>query len=115
MLFVFTCAGVYAAADKDYFVGAYYYPWYHENNFHGEGSKGITTAVYHLNPQITPQLGWYDQNDADISQHFKWARYAGINFFVTSYWGSGTVEDHVISQHMFNNPDRGDIKLAVFF
>jgi glycoprotein endo-alpha-1,2-mannosidase len=102
------------ASTSDYFVGVYYYPWYHENNFHGSGPTGSNTLVYYLNPQMTPQLGWYDQDDADISQHFKWARYAGIDYFVNSYWGSGTVEDHVLRNHMFNNPDRGDIKLSVF-
>jgi len=113
VFFVFS-SFVFAAADKDYFVGTYYYPWYHNNNFHGTTPKGITTLVYHLNPQMTPQLGWYDQTDSDISQHYKWARYAGINFFVNSYWGSGSGEDHVIRSHMFDNADRGDIKLCVF-
>jgi len=113
-VFFLSPALVFAAADKDYFVGTYYYPWYHNNNFHGPAPKGITTLVYHLNPQMTPQLGWYDQTDSDISQHYKWARYAGINFFVNSYWGSGSGEDHVIRYHMFNNADRGDIKLCVF-
>ena len=115
-LFLLPCATSYAAADKDYFVGTYYYPWYHSNNFHvgKPNPKGITTLIYHLDPQMTPQLGWYDQNDADISQHFKWARYAGINYFVNSYWGSGDPTDQVIRDHMFNNADRGDIKLAVF-
>jgi hypothetical protein len=109
-------AFTFAAADKDYFVGTYYYPWYHNNNFHTEwyNPKGLTTLVYHLNPQMTPQLGWYNQTDSDISQHYKWARYAGINYFVNSYWGSGSGEDHVLRYHMFNNPDRGDIKLCVF-
>jgi len=113
-LFLLPCTTSYAAADKDYFVGTYYYPWYHNNNFHGPSPKGITTLVYHLDPQMTPQLGWYDQTDSDISQHYKWARYAGINYFVNSYWGSGSGEDHVLRNHMFNNADRGDIKLAVF-
>jgi hypothetical protein len=103
-----------AAADKDYFVGTYYYPWYHNNNFHGSSPLGSNTLIYHLNPRQTPQLGWYDQTDSDISQHYKWARYAGINFFAASYWGSSSAEDSVIRNHMFNNPDRGDIKLAVF-
>jgi hypothetical protein len=104
-----------AAADKDYFVGAYYYPWYGDNNFHGSSPLGSNTLIYHLNPQQTPQLGWYNQwNSYVISQHYKWARYAGINFFVASYWGSGSDEDDVIQNCMFNNPDRGNIKLAVF-
>ncbi len=103
-------------AVGDYFVGAYYYPWYHNNNFHdGTDPTGSNTLVYHLDPRITPQLGWYNQRNASvISQHYKWAKYAGIDLFITSYWGSGSGEDVTIRNYMFNNPDRGDIKLAVF-
>ena len=120
---IFILAGVFfifpalafAVADKDYFVGAYYYPWYNSNNFHGDLPLGSSTLIYYLNPQQTPELGWYNQwNPAVISQHYKWARYAGINFFVTSYWGAGSDEDGVIQNRMFDNSDRGDIKLAVF-
>ena len=102
---------------SDYFVGAYYYPWYNNNIFHnGTDPIGSNTLAGHLIPQIPPQLGWYNQHNASvISQHFKWAKYAGIDFFVTSYWGSGSDEDNTIRNYMFNNPDRGDIKLAVFF
>ena len=115
MVFIFP-AFTLAAADKDYFVGTYYYPWYGNNNFHdGSNPLGSNTLIYHLNPRQTPQLGWYNQWNSDvISQHYKWARYAGINFFVASYWGSGSNADNVIRNCMFNNPDRGDIKLAVF-
>jgi len=113
-LFVFPSLTL-AAGDKNYFVGTYYYPWYGNNNFHGPNPIGSTTLVYHLNPRKTPELGWYNQsNPAVISQHYKWARYAGINFFVTSYWGRYSAEDYVIQNAMFDNPDRGDIKLAVF-
>ncbi len=116
VLFLLPCMTSYAAADKDYFVGAYYYPWYSYNNFHdGSDPTGKNSLVYHLNPRITPQLGWYNQYSSSvISQHYKWARYAGINFFITSYWGRTSSENYVIRNCMFNNPDRGDIKLAVF-
>ncbi|MDD5134448.1 MAG: glycoside hydrolase family 99-like domain-containing protein [Phycisphaerae bacterium] len=106
----------FAVADTDYFVGAYYYPWYNNNNFHdGSDPTGSNSLVYHLDPQVTPLLGWYNQNDsAVISQHYKWARYAGIKFLVNSYWGKYSDEDLIIRNRMYNNPDRGDIKLCVF-
>jgi hypothetical protein len=115
-LFLLPCTTSYAAADKDYFVGVYYYPWYGNNNFHDASNPtGQNTLVYHLNPRITPQLGWYNQNDPNvISRHYKWARYAGVDFFVTSYWGRGKTEDSIIQNYMFDNPDRSNIKLAVF-
>ena len=80
---------------QNYLVGAYYYPWYGNNDFHADGgAPGSNTLIFHLDPQMMPQLGWYNQTDpAVISQHYKWARYAGISFFVTSYWGHGHVPE----------------------
>ena len=96
-------------------LGAYYYPWYTGSSFHGGNPPGSTTLRYHLNPRQRPALGWYDQNDESvISRHYKWAQYAGIDFFVCSYWGKGKRADKVIRKYMFDNPDRGDIKLCVF-
>ena len=104
------CNCLYAAADKDYYVGAYYYPWFAGNNFHGGH-----TLIEHLSPPQMPELGWYDQTDpAVISQHYKWARYAGIDYFVCSYWGRQGTENSILQKVMFDNPDRGDIKLCVF-
>jgi hypothetical protein len=103
------------AAHPDLLVGAYYYPWHTGSSFHGGSPPGSTTLVYHLDPQQTPELGWYDQNEETvISQHYQWANYAGLDFFVCSYWGMGKKEDTVIRSRMLDNPDRGDIKLAVF-
>jgi hypothetical protein len=103
------------ARASDMMVGVYYYPWHTGPSFHGGNPPGSTTLVYHLNPGQRPELGWYSQLNANvISQHYQWARYAGIKFFVTSYWGRGITEDYVIRNRMFDNPDRGDIKLCVF-
>lgn len=105
----------FAAKGKDYMVGAYYYPWYTEENFHNDWLTRSHTLIYHLKPQQMPELGWYSQTHPEvISQHYKWAKYAGIDFFVTSYWGNGTPTDKTTRECMFDNPDRGDIKLCVF-
>ena len=104
------CDAVFAA-DYDYEVGAYYYPWY-SGDFHGGPD---VTLRGHLNPQHQPSLGWYDQQNADaINQHYDWARYAGVDYFITSYWGQGTGEDDIIKNYMLPNPNRGDLNLAVF-
>ena len=90
------CNCLYAAADKDYYVGAYYYPWFAGNNFHGGH-----TLIEHLSPPQMPELGWYDQTDpAVISQHYKWARYAGIDYFVCSYWGRQGTENSILPQKL---------------
>jgi len=100
------------AADYDYNVGAYYYPWYGNDNFHGGAD---TTLRDHLIPKQQPTLGWYDQRAPSvISQHYDWARYAGVDYFVCSYWGEGLQEDLLMRNYMFDNPDRGNIKLATF-
>ncbi len=100
---------------SDVLVGTYYYPWFDNSSFNGGSPAGSNTLVYHLDPQITPELGWYNQNDPSvISQHYQWGRYAGIDFFVCSYWGMGSRTDNIIQSRMFNNPDRGDVKLCVF-
>jgi hypothetical protein len=106
----------FAAKGKDYMVGAYYYPWYTDEKFQNGRLARSHTLIYHLNPQMTPELGWYSQTHPEvISQHYKWAKHAGIDFFVTSFWGIGTPTDKTTSECMFDNPDRGNIKLAVFF
>lgn len=103
------------AAGPDTLVGAYYYPWYDNANFNSSLPLGNQTLIYHLDPQVLPALGWYNQKDAGvINQHYQWAEYAGIDFFVCSFWGSGSRTDNIIRNYMFNNPDRGDIKLCVF-
>ncbi|MFH1550452.1 MAG: glycoside hydrolase family 99-like domain-containing protein [Planctomycetota bacterium] len=105
----FVVCDVVCAGDFDYQVGAYYYPWY-GGDFHGGH-----TLREHLDPQQQPSLGWYDQHDAGvINQHYDWARYAGVNFFITSYWGQGHYTDDIIKNYMMPNPNRGDINLAVF-
>jgi len=98
--------------DINYNVGAYYYPWYADNGF---GVGVDKTIQSHLAPGQQPTLGWYNQNDpAVISQHYDWARYAGVDFFNVSWSGEGSVQDTVIKNNMFNNPNRGNIKLSVF-
>ena len=96
----------------DYNVGAYYYPWYTGGSFHEGRGK---TIQYHLTPRQQPSLGWYDQDQpAVVSRHYDWARYAGVNYFVCSWWGEGSKTDVSIVNNMFDNPDRGEIKLAAF-
>jgi len=42
----------------------------------------------------TPVLGAYDSHSADvIDQHLAWARAAGIDVLISSWWGPGTYED----------------------
>ncbi|ARN55664.1 endo-1,3-alpha-glucanase family glycosylhydrolase [Sedimentisphaera salicampi] len=103
-------SAAFAVGAKEIKVGAYYYAWHGDNNFHGGAD---TVLRYHLSPKQTPVLGWYNQqNNEVISQHYKWAEYAGIDFFVVSFWGKGS--DSILREKMFNNSNRGNTELAVF-
>ena len=93
-----------------YNVGAYYYPWYF-NDFHGGNY-----LRKHLVPPQEPVLGEYNERSEDvIKQHLTWSRYAGINFWVTSWWGPGSREDTAILNNILQHPDLGDFKIAVFY
>ena len=56
---------------------AFYYPWFPETE---------RWATHY-----TPSLGKYDSSDSQIlATHVAQARYAGLNAFISSYWGRGT-------------------------
>ncbi len=97
--------------NNDYNVGVYYYPWYTNNDFHGGGFMRDD-----LIPQELPYLGEYNQQSASvINQHISWSTYAGINFWVISWWGPGSNEDTTILDCILPNPNIGNIKVALFY
>jgi len=116
MLAALACRCV-SAAGRDTMVGAYYYPWYNGPTFNGRGPAGGNTLIYHLDPQVKPELGWYNQRkDTEVvDRHYEWAKYAGIDFFVCSYWGKRSATDRTILERMLDNPKRGNVKLCVFW
>lgn len=113
---------IYAAADSQvkkidtippkaaYNIGAYYYPWYF-NDFHGGHY-----LREHLVPPQEPMLGEYNDRDEDvIAQQLEWSKYAGINFWITSWWGPGSREDVTILNHILKHPELDDFKIAVLY
>ncbi|TEU00350.1 MAG: hypothetical protein E3J30_02710, partial [Anaerolineales bacterium] len=93
-----------------YRVGAYYYPWYY-NDFHGG-----QYLREHLVPPQLPKLGEYnDRTEAVINHHLEWSRFAGIDFWVASWWGPESREDVTLLNHILPNPNLNDIKIAVFY
>ncbi len=91
-------------------VGVYYYPWHH-HDFHGR-----QYLREHLVPQQVPTLGEYDDRDpAVIAQHLSWCEEAGIDFWVASWWGPGSVEDVTLRDHILGHPSLGDMKIALFY
>jgi hypothetical protein len=73
---------------------AFYYPWWGR-------ADGPSGQWYHWNPGTprhdvtdSPLLGLYDSNDsALVRRHIRWARAAGIDGFIASWWGPGSFED----------------------
>jgi hypothetical protein len=92
-------------------IGVYYYPWYGGSDFHGR--KYLRE---HLVPVQTPTLGEYnDRSSAVIKQHLEWCEYAGINLWVTSWWGPGRITDVTTKDYILPHPDLGDMKIALFY
>lgn len=82
-------------------IGACYYPWYRPNS-HWAG----TNLRDNLQPPQLPQLGNYDCMDQSvISQHVSWSKRAGIDFWISSWWGPGSPEDDVIRNGHLANKD----------
>lgn len=60
---------------------AFYYPWFPETE--------------HWSSQFTPTLGKYESADpAVINKHIDMAQYAGLDAFISSWWGQGSVTDN---------------------
>lgn len=76
---------------------AFYYGWYGNPDisgrwFHWEGvdpaQKAIASSTHY------PKLGAYDSNDPKVlEQHCRWARLAGIEGFIFSWWGKERPEE----------------------
>jgi len=106
---------------KEKFVLAFYYPWYgsrygptHAWRHWNHWRKNVITGEiieWHNPDEIIrndrrdigaahyPILGPYDSFDENtIVTHFKWARSAGIDVFICSWWGVGSYEDLVFKK-----------------
>jgi len=95
----------------DLTVGVYYYPWHGGTNFHGR--KYLRE---HLVPVQTPELGEYNDREAEvIAQHLAWCEYAGIGLWVSSWWGPGKMEDVTLKDYIMKHPGLGNMKIALFY
>jgi hypothetical protein len=84
---------------------AFYYPWY--GTADGPGGAGRTVhwgRIDAANKNIQastdyPELGAYDSHDPKvIDRHCRWAKDAGIDTFIVSWWGHGHYTDRAMDK-----------------
>jgi len=84
---------------------AFYYPWY--GTADGPGGAGRTVhwgGIDAANKDIEastnyPILGAYDSHDTKLlDQHCRWARGAGMDGFIVSWWGQGSYSDRAMDR-----------------
>lgn len=94
---------------------AFYYPWY--------GSPSGPTGYWvHWDPEEpdynapdTPALGYYDSYDySTITQHILWAKQAGIDGFICSWWGFDDFTDGAI-QRVFQIADTSNFSISLYY
>lgn len=94
-------------------VGVYYYPWY-AGNFHG-GKYPRQELV----PSQRPMLGEYDdRNVSVIAQHVQWSHDAGIQVWVTSWWGPNDQTDQTLLQTILpylESSSTYPLRIALFY
>jgi len=86
-------------------VAYYYYPWYGVPD--GPGGAGKTVhwgRIDAANKDIEastnyPALGAYDSHDPNVlDQHCLWAKHAGIDAFIVSWWGHSSFSDRAMGK-----------------
>lgn len=94
---------------------AFYYPWY--GNPEGPSRKWFhwNSASERRDSTHTPELGWYDSKDEKtIAQHIDWARQAGIDGFISSWWGPGSFEDEALAS-LVKVCEKKEFKLTIYY
>jgi len=97
---------------------AFYYGWYGAPEvsgkwLHWEGvdaqRKHIATSTHY------PALGAYDSNDPKvIEQHCQWARTAGLDGFIYSWWGIGGYEEKPLPR-LLDAAQRHRLKVCLYY
>jgi hypothetical protein len=86
-------------------VMAFYYPWY--GTADGPGGAGRVAHWGRIDAEKKdisesthyPALGAYDSHDPNvIDRHCRWAKQAGIDTFIVSWWGHGDYTDRALAK-----------------
>ncbi|PIU58596.1 hypothetical protein COS86_08630 [Candidatus Bathyarchaeota archaeon CG07_land_8_20_14_0_80_47_9] len=102
---------------------AFYYPWYGTPSLSGywrhwndanHNPDNITDGRRDVAASDYPLLDVYDSNNETvIEQHVKWAKEAGIDCFVVSWWGINDFTDNA-SRHIRNVCERDDFNFTFY-
>jgi hypothetical protein len=93
-------------------VGAYWYGWYGSSGRHWQ--DGYVRHV--LSTPQRPQLGEYDSRDANvIATQLGWARQAGVDHLISSWWGQGSYEDVTTRDYLLASPAIGTTRVALLY
>ncbi len=86
------------AAPHPRLVLSHFYAWYGSPDGPARGWKHWNPALPHHGTTDTPQRGWYDSKDsATIAAQIGLARDAGIDGFISSWWGAHGFDDEVVA------------------
>jgi len=108
-------------AEVPHKVLAFYYPWY--GNPHVEGGSGRWSHWSGVDQQHRsidssthyPALGPYDSHDAKlIEQHCRWAKEAGIDGWIVSWWGHGSFEDRAM-ERILDQSAKAALEVTVYY
>jgi hypothetical protein len=89
-------------ADVSPMVWAFYYPWYSLNDWESDQLVDRPRERY---ASADPQA---------ITRHIEQAQAAGIDGFITSWWGPGTETDHNLVT-LLDLADQRNFKVAIYF
>jgi hypothetical protein len=102
-------------------VMAFYYPWYGTPD--GPGGAGRSVHWDRIDVEKKdiaasthyPALGAYDSHDVKvIDQHCRWAKRAGIDTLIVSWWGHGSYCDRAMDK-ILDACGRRDLKACIYY
>jgi len=100
---------------------AFYYPWYGNPDVDGgSGRWSHWSGVDQDARQIAssthyPSLGPYDSHDPKlIAQHCAWAKQAGVDGFIVSWWGKGSFCDRAMERLLQGCQD-GKLSATIYY
>ena len=94
------------AIDDEKLVLAFYYAWYRND---GWWRYWPLRAAHH------PVLGAYNSSDPKvIAQHIKWAKEAGIDGFIVSWWGINSIANNN-TRKIIEIANREDFTITIYY